>query len=39
MMSGEGRIADSIIDMQGSVADAQAEIAELQAMIGGSEGR
>lgn len=39
MMSGEGRIADSIIDMQGHVADAQAEIAELQAMIGGSEGR
>ena len=38
-MSGEGRIADSIIDMQGSVADAQAEIAVLQAMIGGSEGR
>lgn len=38
-INGEECIADSIIDMQGSVADAQAEIAELQAMIGGSEGR
>lgn len=39
MATGEDHIADSVIGIQGDIADAQAEIAELRSIIGGKDGR